>query len=310
MATVYNGNGSLVSATSGAGNRTAINSSTNAAPIAVSATAHGYNTGDSVEIEGHLTNTAANGFWQITRIDANTFSLNGSTGNGVGGATGYSIGYELQPAYTIPAGGELLDPGVSGALFEGIANVAPWLYRAAGKFKIYNYYQSSFAGASAVGAAPWYTDNAVVVTGTWLSNAGLRITLKSIAANPSGPDPYLGASDILVVTASVSVAVADVTQPLNSADAFGIGMTMGGTNIRGQVLLAQSAPYPSPPSYNVQSIAPITITASFFPTTDYTPGVGQNLQIVYQRFNGFSDTNNSIRFSGAWAINAYQLRAL
>lgn len=65
-----------------------ITSSTNASPIVVTAASHGYVTGDVVTIAGHLVNTAAVGTWIVTKVTDNTFSLNGSTGNGVGGATG------------------------------------------------------------------------------------------------------------------------------------------------------------------------------------------------------------------------------
>lgn len=63
-------------------------SSTNASPINVQVTGHGFTTGMQVIISGHLVNTNANGTWVITVVDANNFTLNGSTGNGVGGATG------------------------------------------------------------------------------------------------------------------------------------------------------------------------------------------------------------------------------
>ena len=63
-------------------------SSTNASPININISTHGYVTGDTVVITGHTTNTNANGTWTITRVDANNFTLNGSTGNGVGGASG------------------------------------------------------------------------------------------------------------------------------------------------------------------------------------------------------------------------------
>lgn len=59
-----------------------ITSATNATPIVITATAHGFNTGDKVYITGVLGNTAANGTWVITRLTADTFSLNGSVGNG------------------------------------------------------------------------------------------------------------------------------------------------------------------------------------------------------------------------------------
>ena len=59
-----------------------ITDATNAAPIVVTITAHGLATSDRVTIASVGGNTAANGDWVITKIDANTFSLNGSTGNG------------------------------------------------------------------------------------------------------------------------------------------------------------------------------------------------------------------------------------
>ncbi len=65
-----------------------ISSSTNATPIAITCTSHGYSTGDTVVITGHSTNTNANGTWEITVTGANTFTLDGSAGNGVGGASG------------------------------------------------------------------------------------------------------------------------------------------------------------------------------------------------------------------------------
>ena len=68
-------------------------SSTNASPIVVEVTGHGYATGDTVYITGHLVNTAANGSWTIIALGANTFSLTSSVGNGVGVATGSAYRY-------------------------------------------------------------------------------------------------------------------------------------------------------------------------------------------------------------------------
>lgn len=83
-----------------------ISSSTNATPIVVTVTAHGYTTGNQVEIKSHTVNTNANGTWIITKIDANSFSLNGSTGNGVGGATGTAtkLGQNVGNDTQIPRG--------------------------------------------------------------------------------------------------------------------------------------------------------------------------------------------------------------
>ena len=80
--------------------RVSIASSTNAAPIEITTSAdHGFATGDIIRISGHETNTAANGTWVITKVSATKFTLTGSTGVGVGGATG-TCGYLNQAAMT------------------------------------------------------------------------------------------------------------------------------------------------------------------------------------------------------------------
>lgn len=88
----------LLNMSTAAGKITLISSSTNATPIVVTtSTAHGYSNGDIVVIGGHTTNTAANGTWKISAASGSVFSLttlldgNNSTGNGVGGATGWAI---------------------------------------------------------------------------------------------------------------------------------------------------------------------------------------------------------------------------
>jgi len=60
----------------------AITGATNATPIVITSVGHNLNTGTFVTISGVGGNTAANGNWQITVIDPNTFSLNTSVGNG------------------------------------------------------------------------------------------------------------------------------------------------------------------------------------------------------------------------------------
>ena len=58
-----------------------ITGATNATPIAVTCTAHGYSTGDTVVVASVGGNTNANGTWEITSTGANTFTLDGSAGN-------------------------------------------------------------------------------------------------------------------------------------------------------------------------------------------------------------------------------------
>jgi len=59
-----------------------ITNATNASPIVITSAGHGLLTGQRVTITGVGGNTAANGTFTITKVDDNSFSLNGSTGNG------------------------------------------------------------------------------------------------------------------------------------------------------------------------------------------------------------------------------------
>lgn len=75
-----------------------ITGATNATPIAITAVAHGRITGDLVTITGVVGNTAANGTWVITKTGVDTFTLNGSVGNGAyvsGGSAALGLGLQL-----------------------------------------------------------------------------------------------------------------------------------------------------------------------------------------------------------------------
>jgi hypothetical protein len=72
-----NGTGTLAQQNTGT-----LTNATNASPIVVTSTGHGLTGKPRVTISGVVGNTAANGTFTITVIDANTFSLDGSTGNG------------------------------------------------------------------------------------------------------------------------------------------------------------------------------------------------------------------------------------
>jgi hypothetical protein len=78
-----------------------ITGASNVSPIVVSTSSPtGLQTGDVVTIAGALGNTAANGQFTITVVNATSFTLNGSTGNGAwtGGGTASFFGASLDPA--------------------------------------------------------------------------------------------------------------------------------------------------------------------------------------------------------------------
>lgn len=59
-----------------------ITAASNATPIVITSAAHGYSTGDLVEVASVVGNTAANGTWRVNVLTANTYELVGSVGNG------------------------------------------------------------------------------------------------------------------------------------------------------------------------------------------------------------------------------------
>jgi hypothetical protein len=75
----------------------AITGATNATPIVITATAHGFTNGDIVVINKVLGNLAANGVWAITGVATNTFNLTDpiSAGSAVGSAAYTSGGYAV-----------------------------------------------------------------------------------------------------------------------------------------------------------------------------------------------------------------------
>ncbi|HTG44143.1 MAG TPA: hypothetical protein VK633_06390 [Verrucomicrobiae bacterium] len=69
-----------------------ITGATNATPIVVTATAHGFTNGDLVYIGGVVGNLAANGIWKIANQATNTFELQRPDGTNVVGSGAYSSG--------------------------------------------------------------------------------------------------------------------------------------------------------------------------------------------------------------------------
>lgn len=79
---LYGPSGILLDGTTTPALNGSITGASNASPISITSNDHGLVSGNVVTIANVLGNTAANGTWQITRTGANTFTLNGSTGNG------------------------------------------------------------------------------------------------------------------------------------------------------------------------------------------------------------------------------------
>lgn len=81
-----------------------VTGATNATPIVITSAAHGLSSGTRVTLSGVGGNTAANGTFTVTAITADTFSLNGSTGNGAytSGGTWHATGLYVVSIFIDP----------------------------------------------------------------------------------------------------------------------------------------------------------------------------------------------------------------
>lgn len=111
----------------------AITGATNATPIAITATAHGFVNGDIVFIDSVGGNLAANGIWQISGVATNTFNLTNpiTAGNSVGSAAYTSGGFAVNLGPTIAnlsdISASLVGTAVtltSPTMTQGVANAA------------------------------------------------------------------------------------------------------------------------------------------------------------------------------------------
>lgn len=131
--------------------RVNIASSTNASPIVITtSTPHGFTTTTnppmSIEVRGHLVNTAANGIWEVTAPSTTTLSLTGSTGNGVGGATGSLINAMLRFDGEFQVAVAKITSGNLGTNFWFPDHYFPVFVEGL-KWRVYQLYDDSRAGA-------------------------------------------------------------------------------------------------------------------------------------------------------------------
>lgn len=132
-----------------------ITNTTNATPIVVTATGHGLVTGDAISISGITGNTNANGYFRITKLSADTFSLqNYSTGaniagNGAHGGTPVAVTGIVQ--------GEFFALGNAAAATYGIrllgGNTIDFLVAGARRFSVSATNSTFFTNAFTVGSS-------------------------------------------------------------------------------------------------------------------------------------------------------------
>jgi len=102
-----------------------ITGATNATPIVVTAVGHGLVTGDAISISGITGNTNANGYFKVTRLTADTFSLQNYSsgadiaGNGAYGGTPVAVTGIVQAQRVLVGDGTAAAPSVGFAASPG-----------------------------------------------------------------------------------------------------------------------------------------------------------------------------------------------
>jgi hypothetical protein len=149
-----------------------ISSSTNASPIVITtATPHGMTTGDTVSVNGHQVNTNANGMWPVIVLSAGTFSLTGSSGNGVGGATGTSQSLAAGPTYAIPSDGDPITAASVGVALEALGDRTAFFGQATGYKKIVSVFDTNL-NVDTFGTWDTWDPTSGLTNNTWNSLTG------------------------------------------------------------------------------------------------------------------------------------------
>lgn len=175
--------------------RKAIVDTTNTAPIVIKVTAHGAATGDVMQIE-NADDPNAIGYWNITRIDADHFSLDGSTGTLVGGAAGIAENWTMLPIVQLPSDGDDVDGANANPPTERALDIGAWP-GSFGRWRLLDAYYNSL------------NDGRLANT-TWSTNTTGGTAAYLFAQNTpllgfsGGSDPVQIGTDLIVVQISTT----------------------------------------------------------------------------------------------------------
>ena len=128
----------------------AIASTTFTNPIVVTTSApHGLLNGDRVHVYQHVSNTAANGIWTVTRTGASTYTIP-VAGVAAGGASGSSQGLVYGAALTLPADADASSAAIYNAALAPLTDRSAATITSIGVYKLAQksiaYYANPLAG--------------------------------------------------------------------------------------------------------------------------------------------------------------------
>lgn len=228
MAELVNGDGTIPQATGGWAQKV-ISSSTNTSPISVTfCSAHCSNEGDTWGIEGHQVNTNANGNWRVHVTGTQTLQLVGSTGNGVGGLTGYGIDYSVNPLIQVADDLEAANASNNNTPIEALANVVPYLYKRAGKYSLYDRQVITSAGGT-LASYPNSWTSLSISSGTWT----VLPATETLYPNAIGTTDFLVVEiDCMVASGLTAGMVFGAAIAFNvNGGAYAIGGSFDGVNV-------------------------------------------------------------------------------
>ena len=213
-----------------------ITGSTNATPIVVTATAHGLRTNDRVSQSGFSGNTNANGYFKVTRLSADTYSLQNPTtgadiaGNGAHGGTPVAVTGIVQAGRVLFANGTAAMPSMSfaNAPTEGFystgsgisfstAGVRRGMLQAGNLYLTQDFNkgvvvgESSDAGIWGIGTAAWS-----IGTGTAGDYSGSLKHATTILATPNGATWTQGFVTELTTIANAAYTDTTINLPANA----------------------------------------------------------------------------------------------
>jgi hypothetical protein len=194
--------------------------------------------GETVRVEGHQTNTNANGLWQALIVSSTEIVLVGSTGTGAGagGATGVVYDYNTTPAAAMPNNGDLATgPSVATAVTAPL-NGMPFILERTGALRVYNLL--TFGTTRALPTTVWSSNPSVPSGGT----ATLMATTSDVLLGEYGKPLTVYKGDIVHVKYRVSYVLTPGTS-LGNLVALWLGANVSGAgynHVGQRVHLAQN----------------------------------------------------------------------
>jgi hypothetical protein len=203
--------------------RQQIVSTTNATPIKVEVTGHGYGTGDRVEIEGAADPNAA-GNWNITFVDANHFTLDGSVGTLAGGAVGTASNWTILPNVQLPSDGDLVDAANANPPVENALNLGAYPGLVNSRWRVVDIYNQRVDDTTPVTNTAWSATTPLAAAYAFAQNN--PIWGNGIGESPS-INPVFTTGDVLDIEFTTTLVYASA----GVLGAIALAVSDNGTNI-------------------------------------------------------------------------------